>query len=293
MPDRPGALGQVASRIGAVRGDVLAIEILEHGAGRAIDELMVSLPDEKLISLLTAEVDAVDGVSVESIRVVDEDRTDPSLAALALCAAVAESAVRRAGRGARRRRRADHRSRLGGRDRAAGSSSNTSGDATRPAAGCPRSSPAANISTGSTTPHRAIWCGCTSPASGLTLAAGRAGHPIHERERVRVSLVGRLADTLLDLIASSRTVARARSVSAIPVRASARRRAAIGRGARSRDRAVRGGRELGVALPARADRRRRRPHTFGESGEERGTERRRLPVDGSLARCTPSWSAWI
>ena len=91
MPDRPGALGQVASRIGAVRGDVLAIEILEHGAGRAIDELMVSLPDENLISLLTAEVDAVDGVSVESIRVVDEDRTDPSLAALALCAAVAES----------------------------------------------------------------------------------------------------------------------------------------------------------------------------------------------------------
>ena len=33
--------------------------------------------------------------------------------------------------------------------------------------------------------------------SGLTLAAGRAGHPIHERERVRASLVGRLADTLL------------------------------------------------------------------------------------------------
>src|SRR6187402_1691251 len=93
MPDRPGALGQVASRIGAVRGDVLAIEILEHGAGRAIDELMVSLPDDNLISLMTAEVDAVDGVSVESIRVVDEDRTDPSLAALALCAAVAESAA--------------------------------------------------------------------------------------------------------------------------------------------------------------------------------------------------------
>jgi hypothetical protein len=44
MPDRPGALGQVASRIGAVRGDVLAIEILEQGGGRAIDELTVALP---------------------------------------------------------------------------------------------------------------------------------------------------------------------------------------------------------------------------------------------------------
>ena len=36
LPDRPGALGQVASRIGAVRGDVVGIEILQRGAGRAI-----------------------------------------------------------------------------------------------------------------------------------------------------------------------------------------------------------------------------------------------------------------
>ena len=90
MPDRPGALGQVASRVGAVRGDVLAIEILEQGGGRAIDELTVSLPDDDLIPLLTAEVDAVDGVSVESIRIVDPDRTDASLSALALGAAIAE-----------------------------------------------------------------------------------------------------------------------------------------------------------------------------------------------------------
>ena len=89
MPDRPGALGQVASRIGAVRGDVLAIEILEQGAGRVIDELTVALPDEGLASLLTAEIDAVDGVSVENIRPVDIDRVDPNLAALAVGAALA------------------------------------------------------------------------------------------------------------------------------------------------------------------------------------------------------------
>ena len=40
IPDRPGALGQVASRIGAVRGDVVAIEILERGGGRAVDEIV-------------------------------------------------------------------------------------------------------------------------------------------------------------------------------------------------------------------------------------------------------------
>ena len=44
LPDRPGALGQVASRIGAVRGDLLAIDILERGGGQAIDELVVRLP---------------------------------------------------------------------------------------------------------------------------------------------------------------------------------------------------------------------------------------------------------
>ena len=45
LPDRPGALGQVASRIGAVRGEIVGIEILERGAGRAIDELVVDLPE--------------------------------------------------------------------------------------------------------------------------------------------------------------------------------------------------------------------------------------------------------
>ena len=56
LPDRPGALGQVASRIGAVRGEIVGIEILERGAGRAIDELVVDVPDPSLIDLLVDEV---------------------------------------------------------------------------------------------------------------------------------------------------------------------------------------------------------------------------------------------
>src|SRR4028118_2095566 len=68
LPDRPGALGQVASRIGAVRGDVVGIGILGRGAGRAIDELVVQLPDASLVSLLLAEIDQVDGVDVEDGR---------------------------------------------------------------------------------------------------------------------------------------------------------------------------------------------------------------------------------
>src|SRR6187200_640764 len=82
LPDRPGALGQVASRIGAVRGDVTGIDILERGGGRAVDELVISLPDLSDISLLVAEITQVDGVAVEDVRKVPADLPDHSLRAL-------------------------------------------------------------------------------------------------------------------------------------------------------------------------------------------------------------------
>ena len=82
LPDRPGALGQVASRIGAVRGDVVGIDILERGAGRAIDELAVELPDDQLVSLLVQEIGQVDGVDVEDVRPAADALHDPRLDAL-------------------------------------------------------------------------------------------------------------------------------------------------------------------------------------------------------------------
>jgi hypothetical protein len=82
LPDRPGALGAVASRVGAVGGDVVGIDILERGAGRAIDELVVELPDASLVDLLIDEVQQVDGVDVEDIRPSAEAFHDPRLDAL-------------------------------------------------------------------------------------------------------------------------------------------------------------------------------------------------------------------
>ena len=82
LPDRPGALGAVASRIGAVRGDLTGIEILERGAGRAIDELEVVLADAELVALLVAEVTQVDGVDVEDVREVPAGRGQNRLDAL-------------------------------------------------------------------------------------------------------------------------------------------------------------------------------------------------------------------
>lgn len=90
LPDRPGALGAVASRIGAVRGDLTGIEILERGAGRAIDELQVVLPDAALVDLLVAEVTQVDGVDVEDVREASPDRGEPRVDALESAAVIIE-----------------------------------------------------------------------------------------------------------------------------------------------------------------------------------------------------------
>jgi hypothetical protein len=91
LPDRPGALGQVASRVGAVRGDVVGIEILERGAGRAIDELVVALPEPGLVDLLVAEMSQVDGVDVEDVRELAAGGRDPGLAALATAVRLVEA----------------------------------------------------------------------------------------------------------------------------------------------------------------------------------------------------------
>lgn len=195
MPDRPGALGQVASRIGAVRGDVLAIEILEQGGGRAIDELTVSLPDDSLLPLLTAEVDAVDGVSVESIRIVDLDRTDASLSALALGAAIAECPVSERldvmVHGVQRFSETDWVAVLrdGGQIAAVGDVPDL-GWLTAFLAGSEHLD-----GLDDSAPSDLLWA--TMTVSRLMVAAGRTGNPIHERERVRFSLLVRLADALI------------------------------------------------------------------------------------------------
>lgn len=90
LPDRPGALGAVASRIGAVRGDLVGIDILERGAGRAIDELVVELPTPDLVPLLVNEVRQVDGVDVEDVRPAPESVHDPRLGALETAAVLVE-----------------------------------------------------------------------------------------------------------------------------------------------------------------------------------------------------------
>lgn len=193
LPDRPGALGQVASRIGSVRGDVLGIEILESGGGRVVDELVVGLPDANLVDLLIAEVSAVDGVSVEHVRPIEGDRIDPDLAALASGAELAEAepADRLALLCAAVARVAD----------AAWATVIRDGVVLH-SRGQPPEVPwllafldgSQHLRDANGAPTDLIWAHL--PRSGVSVAAGRSDRTVRERERTRVALLARVADAL-------------------------------------------------------------------------------------------------
>lgn len=90
VPDRPGALGLVASRIGALKGDIVGIEVLDRDGGVALDELAVVLPSAELIAAVRREIEEVDGVTTEAVDVVEslpEPRLDALRAATTLCRA--------------------------------------------------------------------------------------------------------------------------------------------------------------------------------------------------------------
>ncbi|GDX27306.1 MAG: ACT domain-containing protein [Ilumatobacteraceae bacterium] len=93
LPDFPGTLGRVAAAIGQAGGDVIGIEILERGAGMAIDELIVVIPSdaENAMEQLIAEVSQVEGVAVEDVHTVALDRPDQSVLALDTAARIMES----------------------------------------------------------------------------------------------------------------------------------------------------------------------------------------------------------
>ncbi len=88
LPDRPGALGAVASRVGAVKADVIGIDIIERGAGRAVDELVIDMPDDGLVDLLLAEIGEVEGVDVENIRPLSGPPPDPAVTALRIARSI-------------------------------------------------------------------------------------------------------------------------------------------------------------------------------------------------------------
>lgn len=198
MPDRPGALGQVASRIGAVRGDVVGIDILERGAGRAIDELVVQLPDASLLPLLLSEIADVDGVDVEDVRPAAEALRDPRLAAL-------ETAAMLVGAGTVEELLAllvEHAI----QDFAADWAAVVDLDETAVRSGAGPVPPAAwleafvqgsrssaRVAAQEAGPGDVAWAPLAS--ARLSLVLGRSGRPLRGRERRQVAALARIADT--------------------------------------------------------------------------------------------------
>lgn len=76
LPDRPGALGAVATALGAVGADILSLDVIQRGPGTATDDLVVELPPDKLADSLVSAAATVPGVQVESIRPY-AGQTDP------------------------------------------------------------------------------------------------------------------------------------------------------------------------------------------------------------------------
>lgn len=90
LADQPGALGFVASSIGAMGGDVVDIDVLEHGRGRARDEITVELPSPREAEALVERLGTLEGVEVEAISPVGEFGHHMVVDALEVAAALQE-----------------------------------------------------------------------------------------------------------------------------------------------------------------------------------------------------------
>jgi hypothetical protein len=198
LPDRPGALGQVASRIGAVRGEIVGIEILERGAGRAIDELVVDLPEPGLEDLLVHEIQQVDGVDVEEIRPIADALHDPRLDALET-AAILVGATDRA---ELTRAVVQHSRRAVGAEWSAvvdledGTVLAAEGPVPTPAwlvAFVEGSQSSARVASGEAGPDDVVWS--PLPSVRLALVVGRDGVAYRARERRQVAALARIVDT--------------------------------------------------------------------------------------------------
>ncbi|MDO5535151.1 MAG: ACT domain-containing protein [Propionibacteriaceae bacterium] len=64
LPDRPGALGAVASALGAVGADINAVEIVERGDQVVIDDFMLAIPADVQPDVLVSGCAQVPGVEV-------------------------------------------------------------------------------------------------------------------------------------------------------------------------------------------------------------------------------------
>ena len=203
LPDRPGALGLVASRIGAIGGDIVGVDVLERSEHVAVDEFAVVLPEHRPRQAARARDRrgrrrvgrgvgprrALPRPAPRRARVGRARRATPTARERPLVPA--------------RRTRPQRSSAPTGRGRCADATSLAAigADAARPSvldalatgtARRPRSRPA----TPGPTTSRSRPC----PRSQAVLLVGRDGHPFRRRERRQLLALARIADRVAALI---------------------------------------------------------------------------------------------
>ncbi len=68
LVDRPGSLGSLAVALGTTGADILSLDVVERGAGYAIDDLVIELPLGAMPDILITAAEALPGVRVDSVR---------------------------------------------------------------------------------------------------------------------------------------------------------------------------------------------------------------------------------
>lgn len=91
LPDRPGALGQVARTLGAAGADVVQMAVLERDNGRAMDDFTVAWPAGAAADRLGAGLGSAPGVEVVGVWPTAEPQgAFPDAAVIGQVAAVPE-----------------------------------------------------------------------------------------------------------------------------------------------------------------------------------------------------------
>jgi hypothetical protein len=207
LPDRPGALGLVASRIGSVGGDIVGVDVVERGERVAIDEFAVVVPDESRIELMVREIEQVDGASVEEVRrvgIFPDPRLDALESAAVLCETETIADLHRVLTAhVRREFLADWVSLLQGdvvvgSDAAEGTNAPDAAKLVALAAGT-AASPL--VVDGVSGPEDLAVA--RLPVHGAVILVGRNGHVFRRRERAQLLMLARVADRAWSLLDQS------------------------------------------------------------------------------------------
>src|SRR3954452_24869090 len=68
VPDRPGSLAALTTALASVGANVLAVTVIDHDNGRAVDDLILDWPYERPPDALLAAVERCKGARVHGLR---------------------------------------------------------------------------------------------------------------------------------------------------------------------------------------------------------------------------------